>query len=86
MEPANNAGNVRRLFQLIRTTGPQKSPVSETIKDKLETIIANKEERLDRWIEYFEEQFNWSPSAGSLDLQTMAEPWAVNVDPPIRNT
>jgi len=82
MEAANNAGNVRRLFQLIRATGPQKSSVSETIKDKLGTIITNKEERLDRWAEYFEEQFNWSPSTGSLDLQTMAEPWAVNLDPP----
>ena len=79
---ANNTGNVRRLFQLIRTSGPGKSSVSETIKDKLGNIITNKEERLDQWAEYFDEQFNWSPSTSSLDLQTMAEPWAVNLDPP----
>ena len=82
METANNAGNVRRLFQLIRATGPRKASVSKTIKNKLGTIITNKEERLDRWAEYFEEQCNWSPSTGVLDLQTVVEPWAVNLDSP----
>ena len=81
METANNAGNVRRLFQLIRATGPQKPSVSETIKDKQGTIITNQEERLDRWTEYFEEQFNLSPSTVSLDLHTVAEPLAVDLYP-----
>ena len=74
MESANNAGSVRRLFQLIRATGPRKSSVSETTNDKLGTFITNKEGRFDQWAEYFGDHFNWSPSTDSLDLQTMAEP------------
>ncbi|GAA56871.1 translin-associated factor X-interacting protein 1 [Clonorchis sinensis] len=38
MEEAQKAGNARRLFQLIRATGPQKPPVSETIKDRNEVF------------------------------------------------
>ena len=79
MEAANNAGHVRRLFQLIRAIDPRKPPVSEASNDKQGTIITNKEERLDRWAEYSEEQFKWSPSTVSLDL---LELWAVNLDPP----
>ncbi|GAA49448.1 ATP-binding cassette transporter [Clonorchis sinensis] len=47
MEETQKAGNARRLFQLIRATGPRKPPVSETIKDRNGTTISNKEERLD---------------------------------------
>ncbi|KER28898.1 LOW QUALITY PROTEIN: hypothetical protein T265_13493, partial [Opisthorchis viverrini] len=48
MEEAQKAGNARRLFQLIRATGPRKPPVSESIKHQNGTTISNKEERLDR--------------------------------------
>ncbi|KER30785.1 hypothetical protein T265_02827 [Opisthorchis viverrini] len=52
------AGNARRLFQLIRATGPRKPPVSETIKHQNGTTISNKAERLDRWAVYFEQQMS----------------------------
>ncbi|GAA48236.1 ATP-binding cassette transporter, partial [Clonorchis sinensis] len=53
MEEAQKAGNARRLFQLIRATGPRKPSVSETINDRNGVTILIKEERLDRWAEYF---------------------------------
>ncbi|GAA52368.1 ATP-binding cassette transporter [Clonorchis sinensis] len=62
MEKAQKAGNARRLFQLIRATGIGKPPVSETIKDRNGVTISNKEERLDRWAEYFEQQLSWQPA------------------------
>ncbi|GAA48171.1 craniofacial development protein 2 [Clonorchis sinensis] len=55
MEEAQKTGNARRLFQLIRATGPRKPPVSETIKHQNGTTISNKETSLDRWAEYFEQ-------------------------------
>ena len=55
MEAANNAGNLRRLFQLIRTIGLRKLTVSETIIDGQGVLSSNKEKRLDRWAEHFEE-------------------------------
>ncbi|GAA54238.1 ATP-binding cassette transporter [Clonorchis sinensis] len=71
MEAAQKAGNIRRLFQLFRSSGPRRPPASETIKHQNGTTISNKEERLDRWAEYFEQQLSghqlaliWSPQDG----------------------
>ncbi|KER30701.1 hypothetical protein T265_02938 [Opisthorchis viverrini] len=44
MEDAKNAGNVRKLFQLIRSTGPRKPLVSETIRDQNGSLICSKAE------------------------------------------
>ncbi|GAA53681.1 zinc finger protein 341 [Clonorchis sinensis] len=82
MEEAQKSGNARRLFQLIRATGPRKPPVSETIKDRNGVTISNKEERLDRWAEYFEQQLSWPPAGAHLEPTGDVEPWAVNVEPP----
>ena len=71
MEATNNAGNVRRLFQLIRTTGPRKPTVNETIKDRQGILISNKEVRLDRWGEHFEEQFNLPRAAVQSDTNLL---------------
>ncbi|GAA54203.1 vacuolar protein sorting-associated protein 54, partial [Clonorchis sinensis] len=67
MEEAQKSGNALRLFQLIRATGPRKPPVSETIKDRNGVTISNKEERLDRWAEYFEQQLSWPPAGAHLE-------------------
>ncbi|KER20468.1 hypothetical protein T265_10989 [Opisthorchis viverrini] len=48
MEDAKNAGNVRKLFYLIRSTGPRKPLVSEIIRDQNGSLICNKAERLDQ--------------------------------------
>ncbi|KER23675.1 hypothetical protein T265_14585, partial [Opisthorchis viverrini] len=82
MEEARKAGNARRLFQLIRATGPRKPPVSESIKHQNGTTISNKEERLDRWAEYFEQQMSWPPAGTHLQPTGEVEPWTVNVEPP----
>ncbi|KER30225.1 LOW QUALITY PROTEIN: hypothetical protein T265_13208 [Opisthorchis viverrini] len=67
MEDAQKAGNARRLFQLIRAAGTRKPPVSETIKHQNGTTISSKEERLDRWAEYFEQQLSCSPAGTHLE-------------------
>jgi hypothetical protein len=82
MEAAQKTGNARRLFQLIRATGPQKPAVSETIKNRNGLLITSKEERLNRWVEHFEEQFNWPPAVAQLEDRTAVETWAVNPEPP----
>jgi hypothetical protein len=82
MEEAKNAGNVRRLFQLIRATGPRKPMVSETIKNHNGSLISNKSERLDRWAEHFEQQFNWPPAVFHPECRSVTETWSVNIEPP----
>ncbi|GAA57388.1 ATP-binding cassette transporter [Clonorchis sinensis] len=57
MKEAKNDGNVRRLFHLIRSTGPRKPLVSETIRGQNGSLISRKE-RLDRWAQHFEQQFS----------------------------
>ncbi|GAA49029.1 tyrosine 3-monooxygenase/tryptophan 5-monooxygenase activation protein, partial [Clonorchis sinensis] len=80
-EEAQKAGNARRLFQLIHATGPRKSPVSETIKDRNGENVLNNE-RLNRWTEYFEKQLRWPPSGTHLEPTADVEPWTVNMEPP----
>ena len=63
MEATNNAGNVRKFFQLNRTTGPHKRTVSETNEDRQGMLISNKEKQLDQWVKHFEEQLNTSPES-----------------------
>ncbi|KER30501.1 hypothetical protein T265_03110 [Opisthorchis viverrini] len=80
MEEAQKAGNSRRLFQLIRATGPRKPPVNETIKHQNGTIISNKEERVDRWAKYFEQQLSWPPAGTHLEPTGEVEPWTPGSD------
>ena len=44
--------------------------------------IPNKEERLDRWAEYFEQQLSSPPAGTHLEPTGDVEPWTVNVEPP----
>ena len=82
MEKAHQAGNSRKLFQLIRSTGPRKPGVSEVINNRNGDLITNKEERLDRWAEHFQEQFSWPSTTKGLDFSSGTEPWTVDQEPP----
>ncbi|GAA53780.1 transmembrane and TPR repeat-containing protein 3 [Clonorchis sinensis] len=62
MEDAKNAGNVRKLFHLIRSIGPRKPLASEIIRDQNGSLICSKAEGLDRWTQYFEQQFSRPPA------------------------
>ncbi|KER31004.1 hypothetical protein T265_02682 [Opisthorchis viverrini] len=55
MEKAFATGNSRVLYQLIRSTGPRKATVSETISEKDGSLIHSQKRRLERWAEHFEE-------------------------------
>ena len=83
MEVAFQSGNSRKLFHLIRTTGPKKATVSETISESDGAPIYNKERRLSRWAEHFEEQFSWPAASTQLPMIIpQSETWSVNLDPP----
>ncbi|CAH8573961.1 unnamed protein product [Dicrocoelium dendriticum] len=83
IEEAGAVGNYRKLFQLIRTTDPRKPGVSETVRDSAGALIHNKERRMARWAEHFQDQFSWPPAPGPLPSQVMQdEPWTVSVEPP----
>ena len=82
MEAAYNAGNSRRLFQLIRSTAPQKPSVSETIKGRTGIVITNQSERMDRWADHFEQQFGWPSAPSSDDVVGSSVQWDVEVKPP----
>ena len=75
------ASFVRRIFQLIHITGPRKPTVSETIRDQQGVLISNKEKRLDRWAEHFEEQFNLPHASVQSDAQPTTESLTVNLNP-----
>jgi hypothetical protein len=87
MEEANAAGNVRKLFQLIRNTGPKRPPVSEVIKDDNGNLVYNKRQRLDRWAEYFQQQFSWPSASVPVNSVRPAqlESWSVSLEPPSVN-
>jgi hypothetical protein len=81
MEVANAAGNVRRLFQLIRSTGPKALSVSETITEQDGTAICNRNRRLSRWGEYFRGQFSWAPATTTFDIP-QSNTWQVTMAAP----
>ena len=77
MEMAFASGNSRALFQLIRSTGPRRPGVSETIAEKDGSSIHSEQRRLER----FEEQFKW-PAAKKPILGTPEPVWSVNTEEP----
>ena len=81
MEKAFASGNNRALFQLIRSTGPRRLEVSETITEKDGSSIHSTQRRLERWAEHFEEQFNW-PAANEPIPGTPEPVWGVNTEEP----
>ncbi|KER21331.1 hypothetical protein T265_10331 [Opisthorchis viverrini] len=81
MEKAFATGNSRALYQLIRSTGPRKATVSETINEKDGSLIHSQKRRLERWAEHFEEQFSWPPATQPVEIMHTGE-WNVNLDRP----
>ncbi|KER29787.1 hypothetical protein T265_13304, partial [Opisthorchis viverrini] len=61
---AATAGRFDDLQLQIKLIGVNGPPASETVKDRNGVNISNEEERLNRWAEYFEQQFS-RPSAGT---------------------
>ncbi|XP_013783218.1 uncharacterized protein LOC106467415 [Limulus polyphemus] len=82
MENANNSGNLRRLFQLIRSTGPRKLGVSETVCEKNGTLITNRGRRLECWTEHFKDQFSWPSVSAPLEMSSQTDVWTTNLEPP----
>ena len=81
MENAFAFGNSRALYRLIHSTGPRKASVSELITERDGSIIFSQKRRLERWNEYFGEQFNWPPASQPLQ-GTIGPTWDVDVTAP----
>ncbi|KER31894.1 hypothetical protein T265_01978 [Opisthorchis viverrini] len=81
MENAFATGNSRVLYQLIRSTGPRKATVSETINEKDGSSIHWQKRRLERWAEHSEEQFSWPPAIQPVEIVHTGK-WNVNLDHP----
>ena len=83
MELAFNSDNSRELFRLIHTTGVKRPGFSETIEETDGSMIFDKQRRLGRWAEHFEEQFSWSSASIPLPVDLpQSEPWSVDMGPP----
>ncbi|GAA48060.1 trimeric intracellular cation channel type B-A [Clonorchis sinensis] len=76
---AKEMEEARRSLELIPESGPWIPPVSETIKHRNGMTILSKEERLEPWAEYFEQQLSWPPASTHLETTVDVEPWKVNV-------
>ena len=82
MEHAFSAGNLGKLFSLIRPTGRKPKQVSENIKSRYGKGLYSKEQRLSRWAEYFEEQFSWPETLDNLGTDEDNFPvWEVTWNP-----
>ncbi|CAH8538245.1 unnamed protein product [Dicrocoelium dendriticum] len=77
METAVLAGNTRRLWQSIRSSGHKKSGVSEVIREADGTQITNLQRHMDRWAAHFQFQFSSSPSSIFVLSSPCSAPWAV---------
>ncbi|GAA54945.1 hypothetical protein CLF_106171 [Clonorchis sinensis] len=81
-DPTNSSEATIVTTESFRTSVPKKPSVSETTKDGNGMTISDKQERLSRWAEYFEQQLSCPPAATHLEPTGDLEPWTVNVEPP----
>ena len=58
METPIASGNIRKLFDLIQENGGKKAKVSETIEETDGSLIVNQNRRVERWAEFYEDQFS----------------------------
>ncbi|KER27650.1 hypothetical protein T265_05368 [Opisthorchis viverrini] len=82
MEGAKSAGNVRKLFYLVLSTGPRKPLVTEIIRDQSGSLICSKAEHLDRWAQCFEQQFSLPSATSNSECWPSTERWTVTMEPP----
>ncbi|WP_353804354.1 hypothetical protein, partial [Acinetobacter baumannii] len=82
MEQAHSSGNIRKLFQLIRATGAKRLGVSETICERDGSLIHNKQRRLARWAEHFQDQFSWPAASNALVCSRPTTTWLVDMEAP----
>ena len=83
MEVAFASGNSCQLFRLIRTISGRRATVSESVTETDGSLIHNKQRRLSRWAEHFEQELGWPPAP--LELPPCVSPiatWDVRMDPP----
>nr|VZI22322.1 unnamed protein product [Spirometra erinaceieuropaei] len=87
MERASNAGDIRKLYRLIRQVSGKLSTLSDSVRDVNGGFIADNSAKVERWREHFEHHLNFdtqpalplfSSSADFLPSPT----YAVPCDPP----
>ncbi|KER33535.1 hypothetical protein T265_00645 [Opisthorchis viverrini] len=68
-----------RPASMIRSTSPRKATVSEMISEQEGSLIHSQRRQLERWAEYFEGQFSWSPATQTVEITHTGEQ-NVNLD------
>ena len=81
MEVAHAAGNVGKLSRIIRSTGAKKIAVSENVRSKSGEILPNRPDKLGRWAQHLQEQFNWPEATGSLGVSSIEPSWDIDLTP-----
>ncbi|MEM1223986.1 MAG: reverse transcriptase domain-containing protein, partial [Verrucomicrobiota bacterium] len=68
MEKANRVGDIKRLYDLLKTASLTKKVTTHVVKDRNGVEIKSKSEALNRWSEHFEKLLNRPPPTGSDDI------------------
>jgi hypothetical protein len=82
MEKAAAIGDSRRLFRLIKDTGPRKPSVSELIKEADGSWINSQNRRLERWAEHYKDQFSWPAASAAIPTPVSNITLSVDTTPP----
>ncbi|BHF72786.1 hypothetical protein SprV_0401585700 [Sparganum proliferum] len=91
MEQTSNAGDTRKLYQLIRQVSGKPSTLSVSVRDVNGRFIAVNSAKVERWREHFEHHANFDTQPTSPLLSSSAEllpspTYAVPRDPPSRRS
>ena len=82
LEKAAAIGNSRRLFRLIKETGPRKPGMSDLIKEANGSWIHSQNRRIERWAEHFKGQFTWPAASAAIPTSVSNITLEVNTAPP----
>ncbi|PVD26786.1 hypothetical protein C0Q70_14464 [Pomacea canaliculata] len=83
-ETAATQGNMKRLYEIIRTLSGKSVNSNKPVKDKNGKTITNDAEQRDRWMEHFEEMLNRPHPPSLPDIPPATAQLHVNTSPPTR--
>ncbi len=73
-ERATAVGATRKLYQLVKQAGRDRTPSDATLLDRLGGIVTSLGEQLKRWEEFFMEHWNHETSVAIVDAASASNP------------